>query len=38
MIEALRKKGPIVGLAKGLWRLFRCNPFFRGGYDPVEKP
>ncbi len=38
MIEALGKKGPIVGLAKGLWRLFRCNPFFPGGYDPVERP
>ena len=38
MIEALRKQGPIVGLVKGLWRLFRCNPFFPGGYDPVERP
>jgi len=38
MIEAIRKKGPVVGLVKGLWRLMRCNPLFPGGYDPVEKP
>jgi len=27
------------GAAKGVWmgtkRLLRCNPFFKGGYDPV---
>ena len=37
MIEAIRLKGPVVGVAKGLWRILRCNPFFRGGYDPVDK-
>jgi hypothetical protein len=36
MIEAIRKKGPVVGLLKGLWRLLRCNPLFPGGYDPVQ--
>jgi putative membrane protein insertion efficiency factor len=36
MIEAIRRRGPVVGLAKGLWRLLRCNPFCPGGYDPVE--
>ena len=36
MIEAIRRKGPIVGVMKGLWRLLRCNPFCRGGYDPVD--
>jgi hypothetical protein len=36
MVEAIRKKGFIVGFCKGVWRILRCNPFCRGGYDPVE--
>lgn len=36
MIEALRRKGPVVGLLKGTWRVLRCNPFCKGGYDPVD--
>jgi putative membrane protein insertion efficiency factor len=34
MIGAVRKYGPVVGGAKGVWRICRCNPFGRGGYDP----
>jgi hypothetical protein len=36
MVEALRKKGFVVGFCLGVWRILRCNPFCRGGYDPVE--
>ncbi|MHC5034791.1 MAG: membrane protein insertion efficiency factor YidD [Planctomycetota bacterium] len=36
MTEAIRKKGVVVGLAKGLLRLMRCNPLFPGGHDPVR--
>jgi len=36
-IEALKRHGP----AKGLWltskRILRCNPYFKGGYDPVPE-
>lgn len=36
-IEALQKKGILLGTAMGVWRLLRCNPFCEGGFDPVEK-
>lgn len=35
MIDAIRKKGIVIGLLKGAWRILRCNPLFPGGYDPV---
>jgi len=35
-IEAVRRKGAIRGTLKGVWRLLRCHPFCKGGYDPVE--
>jgi putative component of membrane protein insertase Oxa1/YidC/SpoIIIJ protein YidD len=25
----------VKGLGLGLWRILRCNPFCRGGHDPV---
>jgi putative membrane protein insertion efficiency factor len=33
--EAVAKHGLLRGSALGLWRLLRCNPFSRGGFDPV---
>jgi uncharacterized protein len=33
-IAAVQKYGPLRGAGKGLWRLCRCNPLCRGGYDP----
>lgn len=35
MIDALKKHGAILGLLMGLARILRCNPFVRGGVDPV---
>mgnify|MGYP005770015001 FL=1 len=34
-IEALEKHGVIKGSALAVWRILRCNPFAKGGYDPV---
>lgn len=33
-VLAIQKYGLIVGLLKTAWRVLRCNPFNRGGYDP----
>ncbi len=33
--EALRRRGLIMGLTLTTWRLLRCQPFCRGGHDPV---
>jgi putative membrane protein insertion efficiency factor len=35
-IEALEKKGLVKGTLLGLWRILRCHPFSKGGYDPVR--
>ncbi len=32
---ALHVHGPAKGLVLGSWRLLRCNPFSKGGVDPV---
>lgn len=37
MIDAVEEWGVIRGLGLGIWRILRCNPFGRGGYDPVPK-
>ena len=35
-IEAVRKRGAIKGTLMGLWRILRCHPLGRGGWDPVK--
>jgi uncharacterized protein len=32
---AFERHGFFVGLGLACWRLLRCNPFSRGGFDPV---
>ncbi|PIT97501.1 membrane protein insertion efficiency factor YidD [Candidatus Berkelbacteria bacterium CG10_big_fil_rev_8_21_14_0_10_41_12] len=37
MIDAVEEHGCVKGIALGSWRIMRCNPFSRGGYDAVPK-
>jgi putative membrane protein insertion efficiency factor len=34
-VEAVKTRGIVVGTALAAWRVFRCNPLFHAGYDPV---
>ena len=34
-IEAFETHGVVKGLLLSVWRVLRCNPFCKGGYDPV---
>lgn len=33
---AIRKHGVVKGGLRGAWRILRCNPFSKGGFDPVR--
>lgn len=33
--EAIKKHGALIGSVLTAWRILRCNPFSKGGYDPV---
>lgn len=34
-LTAITRFGLVKGGALALWRILRCNPFVKGGYDPV---
>lgn len=34
-LEAIQKYGALKGGLLAAWRILRCNPFSKGGYDPV---
>ena len=36
-VQAVQRFGILRGLLLASWRLLRCNPWSRGGYDPVEE-
>jgi putative membrane protein insertion efficiency factor len=36
-LEAFQKFGFFTALALSVWRILRCNPFSKGGYDPVPR-
>jgi len=36
-IEAIKEHGSLKGSLLASYRILRCQPFCRGGYDPVKK-
>ncbi len=34
--QAVEKFGVTQGLIKGFWRVLRCNPWSKGGHDPIN--
>ena len=34
-IEAIEKRGIFIGFFLAIWRILRCNPFSKGGFDYV---
>lgn len=34
-LDALSEWGALRGSLMAIWRILRCNPFSKGGYDPV---
>ena len=35
--QAIEKYGVFKGILLGLWRILKCNPFSKGGYDPLKQ-
>lgn len=35
--QAISRHGIFKGIAMGTWRVLRCNPFSKGGEDPVPR-
>lgn len=35
-IDAINEYGSIKGSIMAIFRIIRCNPFSKGGYDPVK--
>lgn len=36
-LECINNHGVVVGVLLGSWRILRCNPLSKGGYDPAPE-
>ena len=36
-LESINNCGVVFGILLGAWRILRCNPFSKGGYDPAPE-
>lgn len=36
-LDAIEKYGATRGIGLGVMRIIRCNPFCKGGFDPVKE-
>ena len=36
-LECINNHGVVVGILMGAWRILRCNPLSKGGYDPAPE-
>ncbi|MEE3427779.1 MAG: membrane protein insertion efficiency factor YidD [Ruminococcus sp.] len=36
-VEAIETHGAFKGFFLSVWRILRCNPFSKGGFDPVPE-
>ena len=35
--RCINNHGVVLGILLGAWRILRCNPFTKGGYDPAPE-
>lgn len=35
-LQAVKKYGALKGSGLAVWRILRCNPFNKGGFDPLK--
>ena len=36
-LECINNHGAVLGILLGAWRIIRCNPFSKGGFDPAPE-